>query len=153
MKTPFRLLVCFLFGGLIVIRLGASETISEAEPLTTVAKAEAWTDAFMDLLLNEGLDAAFDHARTRLITVPDDDLLAIQIRARRNLPMTDARYGKRIGVEPLRTEIVGESLMMIAQLEKRERHAIIWLFYFYQAEEEWTLNAFIFNDQIPFVFQ
>ncbi len=67
-------------------------------------------------------------------------------------PVIEQRFGKAIGVELVKTEEVGRSLMLIVYLQKFEKHAMRWKFYFYKPKKGWTLNTFNFDDKIQRLF-
>lgn len=62
------------------------------------------------------------------------------------------RFGTSIGTEFLCLETAGNSLAKLVYLEKFQRHAIVWRFYFYQPTKGWFVNTFVWNDNLPGAF-
>jgi len=52
----------------------------------------------------------------------------------------------------LRPKNLGQSLVMVTCIEKTEKHALPWLFYFYKSPQGWVLNSFVWNDNLPSLF-
>jgi hypothetical protein len=40
------------------------------------------------------------------------------------------------------------SLLKLTYIEKTERHALPWMFYFYRSPTGWVLNTFVWHDQM-----
>jgi hypothetical protein len=62
------------------------------------------------------------------------------------------RFGKSIGFEFISEDKEGASLLRIIQIQKFERHAMRWVFFFYRNNEGWVLNSFKFDDAIQTMF-
>lgn len=94
------------------------------------------------------LDGAF-LAMKPYIVIPDAEYetLAVNTRAQRSLAGT--RYGSTIGYECLGRETLGLSLAKVTCIEKTEKHALPWRFYFYKAPGGWVLNSFNWSDRLP----
>jgi hypothetical protein len=73
-------------------------------------------------------------------------------QAKLQQPMTAQRFGRSQGVEFLREERAGESLLRITQIQRYERHLTRWVFYFYRTNSGWVLNTFHFDDNVRALF-
>ena len=56
-------------------------------------------------------------------------------------------YGNILGVEKIREENVGTSILRLVYVLKLEKAPIVWEFYFYKPKADWFLGNIIFNDQ------
>jgi hypothetical protein len=63
-----------------------------------------------------------------------------------------ARYGTPIGYEFIDSKQVGESLLRFRCIEKTEKHAILWSFYFYKPSKGWILDTFAWKDVFAELF-
>jgi len=57
-------------------------------------------------------------------------------------------YGKIVGLEKIREERIGESIIRLAYILKLETAPTIWEFYFYKPGDNWFLANITFNDQV-----
>ncbi|GAB3254151.1 hypothetical protein [Chitinimonas naiadis] len=91
--------------------------------------------------------AGFRLAKPYLVISPTDfEATLDQIRKQQTL--IDQRFGKTIGAEFISEEKLGESLIRIVQLQRLERHALRWSFYFYRNNEGWMLDTFRTDEDI-----
>lgn len=56
-------------------------------------------------------------------------------------------YGGIVGIEKLREEKVGRSVVRLVYILKSEMAPTVWEFYFYKPKEKWFLANVKFNDQ------
>jgi hypothetical protein len=67
-------------------------------------------------------------------------------------PMVRQRFGKSVGVEFVREQKVGESLIEYVYLQKFQHHALRWVFVFYKPKDQWIINSVSFDDNIKSMF-
>ncbi|KXF81948.1 hypothetical protein [Enterovibrio coralii] len=67
-------------------------------------------------------------------------------------PAINERFGKSIGYDFVSQQVLGDSLVQYAYLQKFERHVMVWRFIFYKPRDVWMLNTFDFNDQVKPLF-
>ncbi len=97
------------------------------------------------------LDGAFNAMKPYLVIPSAEfDALVVNTKAQRGLAGT--RYGKIVGSECFGQKKLGQSLVMVTSIEKAEKHALPWLFYFYKSPQGWVLNSFVWNDNLPSLF-
>jgi hypothetical protein len=72
-------------------------------------------------------------------------------QAEMQTPVFLSRFGKSIGHELIRNDAVGQSLIQIVELQKFQKHAMVWRFIFYRGEGGWVLNSFKYADDISSV--
>lgn len=68
-------------------------------------------------------------------------------------PYISARYGKTIGVEFIKEELVGDSLMRITYIQKMEKFAFQWTFYLYKPYKGWVITQFLADHNLKELFQ
>ena len=69
------------------------------------------------------------------------DMLKTQTAS--GLPM----YGKILGIEKIREEKFGISVVRLVYILKSEKAPTVWEFYFYKPQANWFLGNILFNDQ------
>lgn len=84
--------------------------------------------------------------------IPDHQFDGMMDSYRMQAPVIEQKFGKTIGVELALVEEVGESLMLVAYIQKFEKHLMRWKFYFYKPYDVWTLNTFSNDDKIQLMF-
>lgn len=62
--------------------------------------------------------------------------------------IVEQRYGKPIGIEYIKTEMVGGSMIKHTFVEKFERHALKWQLSFYKPQDTWIINSVYWDDKI-----
>ena len=62
------------------------------------------------------------------------------------------RFGLTMGIHLASEQIVGDSMMRITYIEKLEFHLIRWVFTFYKPDDEWMVNAIVWDDDIDALF-
>jgi hypothetical protein len=121
------------------------------EFLKSPAEARQLTDRVMSKLAAGELEAGLRVMQPYLI-VPPAEFETMLGQAKLQNPMAAQRFGSRQGVEFVREERVGESVLRIIQIQKYERHPTRWVFYFYRTNSGWVLNTFHFDDNIRALF-
>lgn len=97
------------------------------------------------------LAAAFT-ALKPYIRIPESELEALRLGTLSQRDQLAARIGKPVGYECFPIELRGQYLAKITCIERTERHALPWRFFFYRTAEGWTLNSFTWNDNLPSLF-
>ncbi len=67
--------------------------------------------------------------------------------------MVDDRFGKSVGIQHVSTETIADTIIKIVYLEKFQRHAIRWTFFYYKPDNEWFLNTFEWDDKMRLLFK
>jgi hypothetical protein len=124
---------------------------ARADTLKTESDVRSFADGVMEKLVTSGLPAAFD-AMKPITVVPDAEFESAALSSKAQREKVGARYGKTIGYEYIATVKAGDSLLRLTYLEKTEKHALPWFFYFYKTPQGWVLNSFVWNDQIQLAF-
>jgi hypothetical protein len=115
------------------------------------AEIRAVGDKVMAALVKTGVKAAFAEMKPYVVIPPSEfESGVLQSHAQRE--QYGARYGKTSGYEFIAQKKVGESLVRLTYIEKTDKHALPWEFYFYKAPSGWVLNSFRWNDNFQQLF-
>jgi len=121
-----------------------------AEVLTT-EQLPGFTDRIMVKVGQGDLDGAFVAIKPYLI-IPPSELEVLRLSTMSQREMVAGRFGKTVGYECLPKELRGQYVARITCIERTEKHALPWRFYFYLTPTGWVLNTFIWNDNLPSLF-
>ena len=122
-----------------------------AELLVDENDMKTLAERVMGKVAVEDIDAAFALMKPYFpFSGAEVDAAAIQTKALR--AQYGERYGSPIGYEFIDSKKLGDSLIMFRYIEKTNRHALPWIFYFYKTPEGWSLNTFDWNDQLKRLF-
>lgn len=102
--------------------------------------------------VGKGDHAAAFAALKPYIRIPESELEALRLGTLSQRDMLAARLGKPVGYECFPIELRGQYLARITCIERTEKHALPWRFFFYRTPDGWTLNSFIWNDNLPSLF-
>ncbi|MFP6741737.1 MAG: hypothetical protein VCD33_08945 [Alphaproteobacteria bacterium] len=83
-------------------------------------------------------------------SVSELDMLSMQTMTQRST--LGQRFGLTMGIDLASEQIVGDSIMRITYIEKLEYRLIRWVFTFYKADDEWMVNAIVWDDDIDALF-
>ena len=86
------------------------------------------------------------------VNIPEAEFNVAIAQLKQQQPEMTQRFGKTIGTEKIKSEVVGESFMKITFLQKFEEYAMKWEIFFYKATDEWTITKYTVNDQISTLF-
>jgi hypothetical protein len=86
------------------------------------------------------------------LAVPPAEFEALLAQFKVHQPETLQRYGKTIGHEFIRDDKIGANLLRIVQMQRFEKHAMRWSFYFYRGNNGWVLNAIKTDEDIQQLF-
>jgi hypothetical protein len=124
---------------LIAIVLVASSQLSQAkEPIEFSTEFFKMVEAGK---ISEAYDQLFSGSQIPAQKPQAVDLLKRQTSS--GLPL----YGGIVGLEKIREERIGNSIIRLVYVLKLELAPTVWEFYFYKPKENWFLANVIFNDQ------
>ncbi|MFA5339396.1 MAG: hypothetical protein WC317_04495 [Candidatus Omnitrophota bacterium] len=113
--------------------------------------AKELANKIMQQVAAGNLGAAFKEMKPYVVISESEfDSAALQSKAQREQYGT--RYGAAVSYEFIDSKKVGTSLLRLRYLEKTNRHAIPWVFYFFKTPEGWILNAFSWKDTFQEMF-
>lgn len=143
-----------LFSGLIWIFL-ALFLCTPAMALDTFKDEKAirtFTDTFMDIIGKGDLKEAYDFIKP-YVSMNSVDVDSAAEESRQHRQKSAMRYGPSKGYQFISEKKVGDSLYRLLYIEKAERQAVPWVFYFYKDEKEWRLDEFDWTDRISVLFE
>ena len=136
--------------------LFAAAMFSSGAALADTLKAESdlrsLGDQVMAAVVKGGMSPAFE-AMKPYVLIPESEFQSLALASKSQRDQFGARYGKTIGYEFIGQRKLGESLIRLTYIEKTEKHALPWMFYFYKTPSGWALNSFSWNDRMPQLFQ
>lgn len=128
--------------GLAQDETGASERFEDSHA------AREFADGFLDLVMEEKIQAAFDSARHYWPAGSPAQIDALVLQTIRQREAALPTYGAKVGIEFVREDRMGGSFLRLVYLEKRQLHALVWVFLFYSADgNTWQLNSLLWNDK------
>ena len=120
---------------------------AEAATLATEVDVRTFADGVMAKVGAGDMSGGFAAMKPyTIIPAAEFDAMALQSRSQRD--QFGARFGKSVGFEFIGEKRSGKSLLKLTYIEKTERHAFPWVFYFYKAPEGWVLNTFQWHDRM-----
>lgn len=108
-------------------------------------------DRIMAGLVKGGVKAAFAEMKPHVV-IPESEFESVMLQSQAQRDQFGARYGKTTGYEFIGQRKVGDSLVRLVYIEKTDKHAMPWTFYFYKGPAGWLMNSFHWNDQLPQLF-
>ena len=124
---------------------------SFADVIESDAQLMKYSEGIMAKVGRGDLDGAFAAMKPYLV-IPDAEFQALIVNTRAQRGQAATRYGKVVGAECVTQKKAGQSVARVICLEKTEKHALPWMFYFYQSPKGWVLNSFVWNDNLPSLF-
>ncbi len=86
------------------------------------------------------------------LIIPESEFNVMAEQLKMQEPLMKQRFGNTIGVEFVKEEEVGNSLLRIIYIQKFEKHIMRWRFYFYKPRNSWVLNTFFTDDKLQLMF-
>lgn len=140
-----KILLSIVFSTLILVNSVFAATVADE----TAAKGVA--NNIMGKVAAGDLDAAFKLMKPYTpLSGTEIDSVALQTKTLRE--QFGKRYGTPIGYEFIDSKKVGDSLLRLRYIEKTDRHAIPWVFYFFKTKDGWILNSFDWKDTFKELF-
>lgn len=122
-----------------------------ADVIESDSQLMKFSESVMASVARGDLDGAFAVMKPYVV-IPDAEFQALIVNTRAQRGLTATRYGKTVGSECVTQKKAGQSVVRITCVEKTEKHALPWTFYFYRSPRGWMLNSFVWNDNLPSLF-
>ena len=134
-----------------VAKIEKADKIIIKKRLKDIAEIEKFTKNVMTLVgdnkVQDGLDIVSEY-----ILLADTEFSVIKDQFDIQGPVLENRYGKVIGMEFIETKKIGSSLVNVVYLQKFEKYIVEWKFYFYKANDTWSLNTFRTSSNVETMF-
>ncbi|MFZ5655473.1 MAG: hypothetical protein ACOY37_00170 [Pseudomonadota bacterium] len=119
----------------------ASETIPSENATRVLA------DRMLDAATGQGLASAIDVVKPHWPLDPAE-LDGLKSQYAPMWTMVLGRFGRPLGHELVRTEVIGTRFVRYVYLQRFEKHAVRWKVGFYNPGTGWVFNSFKFDDEI-----
>ena len=136
---------------MLIATLLSFSSAPSADTLKSESDLRPLADRIMAVVVKDGISAAFETMKAYTV-VPESEFQSMALASKSQRDQFGGRYGKTIGFEFIGLKKVGESLVRLTYIEKTEKHALPWTFYFYKTATGWVLNSFQWHDRLPQVF-
>ena len=127
-----------------------TETV-KAETLPTLTAAKEITDKAMSMIAGNDLEGGLKLLRPYLV-IPAAEFDVMLGQATMQQPAINQRFGKSVGKEFIREDMVGDSLVRFIFTQKFEKTVVRWLFFYYKSPSGWVLNTFTYDDSFQLLF-
>ncbi len=84
--------------------------------------------------------------------LPPEEIDNLSYQTESQLKMVSERFGKILGADFVSTKKAGTSFVQHTYIGKFEKHAVRYMCVFYKPKNEWVVNAIIWDDQTPALF-
>jgi len=137
---------------ILIILLLLTADSARADVFISEKDLKPFADKIMELVIKGDILKAFDAMKPYLV-IPEAEFKSAAQNSKSQREQFAERIGSPIGYEFIGQKSVGTSLVRLVYIEKTEKQALIWAFYFYKAKAGWVLNSFVWDDQTPALFQ
>lgn len=146
MKTKLTLMLILVFVLSISLTAVAGEIGFANEEQT-----RDFCDSFLNFMVEGDIEKAFDMVENEW-PFSISEIQNLESSTIKQLDSVKGRYGKVLGYELIKEEVIKDTFLKYTYVMKYERHIIRWKFIFYKPEGSWILNTFNFDDSINKLF-
>jgi hypothetical protein len=139
-----------IFSSVILLLMMAAS--AKADVFVSENDLRPFTDKIMEMVIKGELKKAFNTIKPYIVTSEAELQAAAQNSETQRIQLGE-RYGAPIGYEFIGQKKVGDSLVRIIYLEKLEKQALIWAFYFYKSKNGWVINGVVWDEQMTLIYQ
>ena len=122
-----------------------------ADVLKDENEIRKFTDSVMTAVASNDLKAAFERMKP-YAALPSTEVDAAFLQTKTQRDQVGDRYGKVQSYEYISFDKIATSLIRVQYIEKTDKTALPWIFYFYKTEKGWTLNTFSWSDNVKVLF-
>jgi hypothetical protein len=123
-----------------------------AEPLKNVRATKRLAENVVLMVKDNSTDQAFKDLKSHW-PLSGEELDTLLAHTKEQRKVVTERFGKSLGVEFLRTEALGDSLVRHIFIEKFEKHALKWQISFYKPQDAWIVNSVYWDDKISELYR
>jgi hypothetical protein len=150
-KNPAERMMTMRTYVFMIMMVFCCSTSSFADTLKDEDEVKRFGDSVLETAVVDGVVEAFD-AMAPFVQLNEAEMNSLAKESKKQRDQYVGRFGKSVGYEFLGKSTVGTSLIMLQYIEKTERHAFPWTFYFYKTEQGWMLNDFAWHGDIRRLF-
>ena len=133
------------------VLLFAIAAVLPADTLLMVSDVRKLVDQTMDQIRGGDCQAGM-YTLGKVSTLSQEKLDATLSSIKSQLAYIDSQYGNIVGIEFIDQVQIGNSLIRIRQLEKRNSYAMALSFWFYNNGFGWVLTNMDWNDKLKDLF-
>jgi hypothetical protein len=126
---------------IVLVAMAVGLTASQNKDLTCQSQVETFFAGIMDNKTEQAYDRLMKTSNIRENKEAYENLKEQTIKA------MDV-YGKPVGVEFIRQQDYGQSLIRLVYILKFKQAPLMWEFYYYKPAKEWKLVNIKFNDDV-----
>src|SRR5580698_7022236 len=116
---------------LVVVSNGAASPALKTAPLMSENDTRQLADSIMALVVEDKVDDAFAKLKPHW-PIPSGEIDSIALKTIAMRDTAGGRFGKSLGYAFVREDKVADFIIRYTYAEKRENHALHWVFYFYR---------------------
>lgn len=106
----------------------------------------------VSLVEQNQIESAFDLLKLHW-PLSDSEVDNLMAHTKKQREIVKNRYGLPIGIEFIRTEKIGKSMIRHTFIEKFENHALQWQLSFYKPKDQWVVNSVYWDDKISELYR
>jgi len=122
-----------------------------AQAFPTKQDCKAKTEEFMKLAGAGKVDEALERMEPYWV-FSATEWTQVQLQTTKQMALVEPRFGKTLGYELVREEMVKDTILRLTYIQKQERHLIRWKFVFYKPDDKWLLNVLAWDDELEALF-
>ncbi len=111
-----------------------------------VAMPRQQAETFLDKVMAGKIGAAYDGIFVGSSIARSQPQAISQLK--KQTAKLPSLYGPLLGYEPVSSRKFGESVVRLLYILKQAHRPIVWEFYFYRAQDDWSLVTLGFKDQL-----
>lgn len=140
-----------LVRALMIAPISLASGLAHADTLKSESELRSFAESVMKQVGANDLAAAFKQMQPYVV-ISESEFQTAVLSSKSQREQYGARYGSAVGYEYIEQKKVGDSLLRITFIEKTEKHALPWTFYFYKSSKGWVLNSFSWSDKVQVLF-
>jgi len=108
-------------------------------------------ETFMMKLIGSGVQDAFEELKP-YFPLSEAELSMIAMQTLQQFELIKSRFGQLVGYQLVKEEMVNNVILRFIYIQKFEKHAVRWIFYFYKPADQWMFNEFYIDDKLKDLF-
>ena len=122
------------------------------QKVDTIDDVKEVTVAFLDFVVKEEFNQAFDYIGDRPTGISQDNLAQLEVQVIQQLTAIEGNYGRIIDYIMVEEELVSDFVLRLVYVVRYEDYIIRWRFLYYKPRDTWKLASLFFDDQLEDLF-
>jgi hypothetical protein len=136
----------------VTVAFGLWTGVFAYETLESEQNCKKMCEEVMGVLGDGGVDEAFEKLASYWV-FGESEFDNFHLQTTKQMDLVEPRFGKAVGYQLVKEEMIGKTIMKCTYLQKFERHALRWTFLFYRPVDRWLLNTFEWDDEVAQLFE